>query len=68
MSGAVIASVCGRDPRSGVCLAISAGRRQRNMTVARHVIQMHGKTSEIHHHDGRVYAGMSNPFIATRYH
>jgi anthranilate/para-aminobenzoate synthase component II len=38
------------------------------MTVDRHAVQMHGKTSPIHH-DGRgVFAGLSNPFIATRYH
>ena len=29
---------------------------------------MHGKTSRIYHKDGHVFAGLSNPFIATRYH
>ena len=29
---------------------------------------MHGKTSQIHHHDGGVFKGLSNPFTATRYH
>jgi anthranilate synthase component 2 len=29
---------------------------------------MHGKTSMIHHADKGVFAGLSNPFEATRYH
>jgi anthranilate synthase/aminodeoxychorismate synthase-like glutamine amidotransferase len=29
---------------------------------------MHGKTSEIHHDGRTIYAGLSNPFTATRYH
>jgi anthranilate synthase/aminodeoxychorismate synthase-like glutamine amidotransferase len=29
---------------------------------------MHGKTSLIHHNDNGVFAGLPNPFIATRYH
>jgi anthranilate synthase component 2 len=29
---------------------------------------MHGKTSLVHHHNGGVFAGLSNPFTATRYH
>jgi anthranilate synthase component 2 len=29
---------------------------------------MHGKTSQIHHHDSGVFKGLSNPFTATRYH
>jgi anthranilate/para-aminobenzoate synthase component II len=38
------------------------------MTVRRHERPVHGKTSLVHH-DGRgVFAGLSNPFQATRYH
>ena len=29
---------------------------------------MHGKTDQIHHDGRRSYAGMPNPFTATRYH
>ncbi len=29
---------------------------------------MHGKTSEIYHNNSDVFAGLSNPFTATRYH
>jgi len=55
-------------PILGVCLGHQAIGQAFGGTVARAKAQMHGKTSEIRH-DGRgVFAGLSNPLTATRYH
>jgi anthranilate synthase/aminodeoxychorismate synthase-like glutamine amidotransferase len=55
-------------PILGVCLGHQAIGQAFGATVARARTQMHGKTSNIRH-DGRgVFAGLSNPFVATRYH
>ncbi|HEU4370400.1 MAG TPA: aminodeoxychorismate/anthranilate synthase component II [Methylomirabilota bacterium] len=55
-------------PVLGVCLGHQSVGQAFGATVARARAQMHGKTSAIRH-DGRgVFAGLSNPFVATRYH
>jgi len=55
-------------PIFGVCLGHQAIADVHGMRVARHRIMMHGKTSAIHH-DGRgIFAGVPDPFVATRYH
>jgi len=55
-------------PTLGVCLGHQSIGQAFGATVARARVQMHGKTSAIRH-DGRgVFAGLSNPFTATRYH
>ena len=55
-------------PILGVCLGHQAIGQAYGATVTRARAQMHGKTSEIRH-DGRgVFAGLPNPFVATRYH
>jgi anthranilate synthase/aminodeoxychorismate synthase-like glutamine amidotransferase len=55
-------------PILGVCLGHQAIGQAFGATVARARTQMHGKTSHIRH-DGRgVFTGLSNPFVATRYH
>jgi len=57
-----------RTPILGVCLGHQAIGQAFGGTVARAKTQMHGKTSDIRH-DGRgVFAGLSNPLTATRYH
>ncbi len=58
----------GRVPILGVCLGHQTIGHVHRMVVRRHEVLMHGKTSLIHH-DGRgVFAGMPDPFVATRYH
>jgi anthranilate synthase/aminodeoxychorismate synthase-like glutamine amidotransferase len=55
-------------PLLGVCLGHQSIGQAYGATVARARTQMHGKTSEIRHESGGVFAGLSNPFTATRYH
>jgi anthranilate synthase component 2 len=55
-------------PLLGVCLGHQSVGQAYGATVARARTQMHGKTSEIRHESVGVFAGLSNPFTATRYH
>lgn len=58
----------GRIPILGVCLGHqSIGAAFGGRIVHARVI-MHGKTSAIHHTDKGVFAGLPNPYTATRYH
>ena len=58
----------GRIPILGVCLGHQAIADVHGMTVKRHDVLMHGKTSEIHHDERGIFQGLPNPFTATRYH
>jgi anthranilate synthase/aminodeoxychorismate synthase-like glutamine amidotransferase len=55
-------------PTLGVCLGHQAIGQAFGATVTRARLQMHGKTSDIRHDGKGVFAGLSNPFVATRYH
>ena len=55
-------------PTLGVCLGHQAIGEAFGATVARAPAQMHGKTSDIRHDGKGVFTGLSNPFLATRYH
>lgn len=68
VSSAMIERFMGRIPVLGVCLGHQCMGALGGMTVTRHVIPMHGKTSPIHHDGQGLFRGLSNPFIATRYH
>lgn len=58
----------GRIPILGVCLGHQTIGDLHGMTVRRHSTPVHGKTSLVHHDGKGLFAGLSNPFVATRYH
>lgn len=68
ISSDVINAFAGKVPVLGVCLGHQCLAASNGMTVTRHVIPMHGKTSEVHHDNQGLFAGLSLPFTATRYH
>jgi len=64
----VVRTVGGRVPIFGVCLGLQSISVAFGGVVNRAPELLHGKTSLVHH-DGRgVFAGLPNPFTATRYH
>jgi anthranilate synthase/aminodeoxychorismate synthase-like glutamine amidotransferase len=58
----------GRIPILGVCLGHQTIADVHGMTVGRHDVLMHGKTSSIHHDGQGIFAGLADPITATRYH
>ena len=64
----LIRRAAGRVPLLGVCLGHQALGQAFGGRVVRAPTLMHGKTSAIHHDGRTVFAGLPDPFIATRYH
>ena len=62
------ASWPGRSRCSGVCLGHQCIGQVYGGEVVAAPHLMHGKTSEIHHDGQGIFAGLPNPFVATRYH
>jgi anthranilate synthase/aminodeoxychorismate synthase-like glutamine amidotransferase len=63
-----IKRMAGRVPLLGVCLGHQSIGQAFGATIVRADQLMHGKTDMIHHDDKGLYAGLENPFVATRYH
>jgi para-aminobenzoate synthetase component 2 len=68
VSSAMIERFAGRIPILGVCLGHQCIGHMNGMTVARHTVPMHGKTSPVHHDGAGIFRGLPNPMTATRYH
>ncbi|HEY4743235.1 MAG TPA: aminodeoxychorismate/anthranilate synthase component II [Desulfuromonadaceae bacterium] len=68
ISVAAIRHFAGKLPILGVCLGHQAMGAAFGGNVVRSVSLMHGKTSPIHHNGKELFAGLANPFQATRYH
>lgn len=68
ISVTAIRHFAGKIPLLGVCLGHQSIGAAFGGTVVRSVSLMHGKTSPIHHDGQGLFAGLPNPFNATRYH
>ena len=58
----------GKIPVLGVCLGHQVIGQVYGGEVIRAPKVVHGKTSDIHHDGRTIFAGLPNPFLATRYH
>ncbi len=67
-SNAIIAAYSGKLPILGVCLGLQCIGQVFGGQIVRADTLMHGKTSLIHHDGSSIFAGLPNPFVATRYH
>jgi anthranilate synthase component 2 len=68
VSLAVVAQLAGEIPILGVCLGHQAIGQAFGGKVVRAGAIMHGKTSQVRHTGIGVFAGLPDPFQATRYH
>jgi len=68
ISVSAIKTFAGRLPILGVCLGHQAIAEAFGGKVVRAQRLMHGKTSQVKHDGKGVFAGVKNPFTATRYH
>ncbi|MCC6575633.1 MAG: aminodeoxychorismate/anthranilate synthase component II [Planctomycetes bacterium] len=64
----LIKRMAGKAPILGVCLGHQAIAEAYGGKVVQAPTLMHGKTSPITHDGKGIYAGIENPFVATRYH
>jgi anthranilate synthase component 2 len=68
ISVSAIRHFAGKIPILGVCLGHQSIGVAFGGKVVRSVSLMHGKTSPVNHDGKELFAGLPNPFLATRYH
>jgi anthranilate synthase/aminodeoxychorismate synthase-like glutamine amidotransferase len=68
ISTEVVRQIGPRIPILGVCLGHQCIGAAYGGEIVRAGVAMHGKTSRIHHSGTGLFAGLPNPFTATRYH
>ncbi|HEX2139846.1 MAG TPA: aminodeoxychorismate/anthranilate synthase component II [Woeseiaceae bacterium] len=68
VSRALIGAFAGRIPILGVCLGHQCLVAEFGGSIVRAERLMHGKTSRVRHDGRTIYAGLSQPFEAGRYH
>jgi para-aminobenzoate synthetase component 2 len=64
----IVKELGGQIPIFGVCLGHQAIAEAFGATVSRAPELLHGKTSQVFHHNQGVLADLPSPFTATRYH
>lgn len=64
----VVKQLTGEVPILGVCLGHQSIGQALGGTIVRAPELMHGKTDRIYHDNRGFFAGIENPFVATRYH
>lgn len=68
VSSDVIEEMAGSVPILGVCLGHQCIGDRYGMKIVQHAVPVHGKTAQVEH-DGRgLFVGLSQPFVAARYH
>lgn len=68
LSKEIIRELSGGTPILGVCLGHQCIAEVFGGVVEQAPHPVHGKTSEVYHDGGALYAGVTSPFTATRYH
>ena len=64
----VVRAFAGKIPMLGICLGHQSIGQAFGGNIVRANKVMHGKLSQIYHNGEGVFAGLANPFTATRYH
>lgn len=64
----IVEKLTGEIPILGVCLGHQSIGQALGGTIVRAPELMHGKTDRIYHDNKGFFAGLENPFVATRYH